>query len=350
MARPLKRSLVDELEHSVNALASDRAIRKASAESDHFKKLYRQALKDLDDAQAREDAWLQIHDHRAPVSIAPRFKPSVDEAVGVLMLSDIHFEERVDRSTVNGRNEYTPDIARARLAKFRDSALQLIRKERALARINDLVLWFGGDMVTGFIHEELRETNWLHPLEAVQQVRVELVNLLGYLLDHAELSSIRVVCSYGNHGRATDKMRISNAHRTSFEWMMYRDIASQFCKEKRLQFLIADGYLEHANVLGTVLRFHHGDGLKFQGGIGGLTVPLNRKVAALNQAIRADWDCLGHFHSLQYLPRAVVNGSVIGLSPYAVKRVNAPAEPAQQAFFLVAKGHGPTCFNRVFCE
>jgi len=346
----MKKSILDEVSEATAAIASDRAIRKAGAESEHYKKLYKQAIKDLDDAQAREDAWLQIHDHRAPIKIRPQFKDSIDEAVGVLMLSDIHFEERVDPNTVNNQNEYNPDIARKRLAKFRESAMALVRKERTLARIKKLVLWFGGDMVTGFIHEELRETNWLHPLEAVQQVRVELVNILGFLLDHGGFDEIAVVCNYGNHGRTTEKMRISNAHRTSYEWMMYRDIAAQFSKEKRTKFLIADGYLEHIHAFDYLLRVHHGDGLKYGGGIGGLTVPLYRKVAGLNQTIRADWDILGHFHNLMYLPRATVNGSVIGYSPYAVKRCNSPMEAPQQAFFLVAKGHGPTCFNRVFCQ
>lgn len=346
----MKKTIVEEIEQSVSTIQSDMAARRSGAEAKRMGTLYKQALKALDEAQAREDAWLQIHEHRAPIKLKPQFKPSIDEAVGVLMLSDIHFEERVDPATVNGRNEYNPDIARARLAKFRQNSLSLVRKERNLARIKHLVLWWGGDMMTGHIHEELKETNWLHPVEAIEQVRKELVDQLGFLLDHGDFSGISVVCNYGNHGRTTEKMRISNAHRTSYEWMMYRSIAQQFAGEKRVKFQIADGYLEHIQVLETNLRTHHGDGLKYQGGIGGMTVPLNRKVASLNQTIYADWDLLGHFHSLMFLPRATVNGSVIGPSAYAVKRVNAPSEVPQQAFFLVAKGRGPTCFNRVFCE
>jgi hypothetical protein len=79
--------------------------------------------------------------------------------------------------------------------------------------------------------------------------------------------------------------------------------------------------------------------VKYQGGIGGLTVPLNKAVIGWNNARYADVTCGGHWHQYLPLPNAVVNGSLIGYNPYA-EWIRASPEKPQQASFVVDKKHG----------
>jgi hypothetical protein len=78
------------------------------------------------------------------------------------------------------------------------------------------------------------------------------------------------------------------------------------------------------------------------GGIGGITVPLNR--AALQWARKYDSHCtlLGHYHELITGRRLIVNGSVIGYGAFSDWLPSAQPEPAAQAFFLVDSKRGIT--------
>jgi hypothetical protein len=55
----------------------------------------------------------------------------------------------------------------------------------------------------------------------------------------------------------------------------------------------------------------------------------------------AHCDFLGHFHQFTPHRRFMVNGSLIGYSPYAL-RVKAEFEPPQQVFCLWDKSRGKT--------
>ena len=39
------------------------------------------------------------------------------------------------------------------------------------------------------------------------------------------------------------------------------------------------------------------------GGVGGITIPLNKAISAWNNQRMADYDILGHYHNLQFTPR-----------------------------------------------
>jgi hypothetical protein len=80
--------------------------------------------------------------------------------------------------------------------------------------------------------------------------------------------------------------------------------------------------------------------VKFGGGVGGITIPIRKKLAAWNSAIRADLTVMGHFHQLMDGGDFVVNGSLIGYNEFA-QAIGASPEEARQAFFLVhARGGG----------
>lgn len=287
-------------------------------------------------AEDRCDALLSMREtpQRALRIEAPTKRKKANRAAAVALASDWHVEERVDPKQVNGLNRYEPGIARERAARCFERTVRLTEIQRAGTEIDTLVLWLGGDLMTGYIHEDLSESNYLSPTEAVLLV-IEIIEAgIRYLLAKGDFARIVVPCSYGNHGRTTQRNRIQTAARNSYEWLAYHILAQRFRDEKRVQFHISDGYHTMLDVYGVRVRFHHGDGLRYAGGIGGLLIPLRKRIDAWNGAVEADLDCLGHWHQLQFFSDAVVNGSLIGWNAYA-HQTGCRFERPQQAFFLI---------------
>jgi len=75
--------------------------------------------------------------------------------------------------------------------------------------------------------------------------------------------------------------------------------------------------------------------VRFAGGVGGLTIPLNKARWRWNSTPgeAADLDCLGHFHQAFDGGSFVVNGSLIGTSGYA--RRSFEYQTPEQIGFLV---------------
>lgn len=261
------------------------------------------------------------------------------EAVAFAMASDWHAEETVLKASTNGLNEYNLDIANDRIEKFFTKLVRLTEIERHGAKIEDLVLWLGGDMMTGMIHEELAETNSLTPTEVILWLQQRLLSGIETLRPH--FRNIYIPTSYGNHGRSTQKMRHGTGAKHSYEWLMYKILEGQ-TGDDQVKWQVSESYFNFMEVFGRKIRFHHGDGLRYQGGIGGLTIPTEKAIASWNKSPnRADLDLFGHWHQYQQSRTWLCNGSLIGYNAYALS-IKASFEPPTQTFFLLDKKRGRT--------
>ena len=259
------------------------------------------------------------------------------EACSVLMASDWHCEEVVTAASTNGLNEYNLEIARERIQRFFTASVTITEIQRAGVEIKEALLWLGGDLMSGFIHEELAETNEMTPTETVIWLKDQVAEGIHYLRQHFD--HITIVCNYGNHGRNTKKPRHATGYKNSYEWLLYQILASQITEG--VTWHIADSYFAFVDLYGKVIRAHHGDGLKYQGGIGGLTIPVEKAIASWNKGRVADLDMFGHWHQKMENPRWVSNGSLIGYNAYAIS-IKAGYELPQQTFFLFDKKRGRT--------
>lgn len=322
---------------AVDALADHRADREASA----WRTERRELLERLDEAERRAAHQAALDDDGTPPSIQRRERASgMREATAIVLASDWHVEETVDPATVNNLNAYDLSIAQHRARRFFDGISWLLDAHATHFRIRDLVLWLGGDLITGTIHEELLESNGLSPLLASRFVRSLVVEGIRMLLvSHPELERIVIPCSHGNHGRTTQKPRISTGAHNSYEHALYLALSDDFREEPRVRFHVARGELVYINVYDLSVRFTHGDAVKYAGGVGGITIPINKAVAAWDRSIRADLTCMGHWHQLTFGSKCIVNGSLIGPSAYTV-RIKAEMEEGRQAFALVDSRHG----------
>jgi hypothetical protein len=263
------------------------------------------------------------------------------EMTAVAMGSDWHVEETVLAVKAGGRNEYSLDIADLSIRRFFQAQIDLVRHHRASKQliIRDMVCAFSGDLMTGYIHEELTETNALSPVETALWLKPRLRAGLLRLLGELGLRSVVVPWSYGNHGRTTPKTRISTGAENSYEWLLGRMLADSFADDKRVAFDVSPCPHQYARVYDFTLHFHHGDSLRYGGGVGGVGIPLLKAVPAWDEVRRADVHHIGHFHQLRDYGRAMVNGSLIGYGPYS-QWIKAPFEEPQQLFYLLDSKRG----------
>jgi hypothetical protein len=258
-----------------------------------------------------------------------------NEATAVIVLSDTHIEERVDLDKVNGLNEYNPEIAQARIERVMQNAIIMVKQQQREIEINTIVLAVLGDIITGYIHDDLVETNYMAPVKAILLAQDILENCIDLLVQNTKCNII-VVCTPGNHGRTTEKRRVQSYAENSFEYLLYMTLQKYYRSNKRVEFRITEAYHNYLDVYGYIVRFHHGDFMQYGGGIGGITIPVNKSIAQWNQAVKADLDVFGHWHQLTFAKNFVSNGSTIGFNQYAIS-IKAGFEPPQQAFFLIDK-------------
>lgn len=324
----------------------DAQSHKHQKEVSDFKKERKMFLDAIGERDTQIETLLDLVAHEPqPVKIQVGTPSEDGEATMVAVASDWHVEENVDPRTVNGLNSFNLAIAEKRIQAFWRNVVKITETQRHSCKIDRLMLVFGGDFMSGFIHDELKETNELSPTETVLWLMDQLTGGIDFLSKH--FNELVIPCCYGNHGRNTIKPRHATGAANSYEWMMYHILKRHV--GGKADFHITDGYHLLMDLYGKTIRIHHGDGLKYQGGIGGLTIPVEKAIASWNKGIRADLDIFGHWHQSQQNPKWICNSSLIGYNAYAMS-IKAPYEEPSQTAFLFDKKRGRTGTFPVFLD
>lgn len=279
-------------------------------------------------------------------------KPAPAHLPGVPMTiwSDFHWGERVFASQVNHVNKFNRAIAQERLKNLVQITIDLCFSHMIHPKYPGIVLCLGGDIISGSIHEELRETNEGTVQETLKEVRGCLKTAITAIAD--KFGKVFIPCVVGNHGRTTLKPRAKNRTFESFEWGLYHQLAEHFENDKRIKFYIPDDIDAYFTVQGHRFLLTHGDALGVKGGDGiiGAIGPIARgnvKVGRAERQIGRDYDTLiiGHWHS--YSPRGdllpvVVNGALKGYDEYAKNMLRVPYSRPSQALWFIHEKHGFT--------
>jgi hypothetical protein len=332
-------------------LAADAELARLRSEVATLKGRYKAALAAVDAERSRADSLFALKGIEAKRRGATAAKPKAKQhaATMVVLLSDVHCEERVDPDTVNGLNDYSLDVCDARLNELEERFFTLLDHERQLARIDRVVVWLGGDFISGHIHDDTAELAQLAPLAATRWIGERLRAFIDAVSDNA--SEVIVATNSGNHGRSTEKLRIGTEMDHSFEQHLYLTLAGNETR-KNVRWQVGTGYLNYLDLDGFRVRFHHGHAVKYGGGIGGITIPVNKAIAAWDAIERADLTCFGHWHQFSWLRagRYVSNGSVIGHSAYAT-RIKACYEAPCQAALVIDHGRNEvTMAKPIYCD
>lgn len=286
-----------------------------------------------------------------PDWLQPRKPSKAKRVTAVTFLSDLHAGEVVRPEEMGGSNAYNLRIADLRLQRFFDEAIRQAREWSGL-EYDGLVLPLGGDLVSGAIHDELRETDELSVLDSTLWVAQRLVTGIEKLAE--EFGNVHVIKSDGNHGRDQKKPRYKGRSAHNADTHIAKMVAMVWALKNAsgsVTFDIPESYDAQFSVYDWCFSLEHGE--EFQknnpgtaeiGMLGPAKRGHLRKRSALARiGQRLDFVLMAHFHQLVYAPNRgfIANGSVKGWDEYARGKSLEP-EPAQQALFIVDPAHGPT--------
>lgn len=324
-----------------NILRTDANVTSINDKYKKIKKRYEDALDMISDLESQLQIYDNIKDNRNVYKINRKTSKS-SGGTAVMVASDWHIEEKVDPSTVNNRNEYNPEEAVRRANNFFKRGLFLVNLMRNGMTIDRLIFAILGDIINGYIHDEYVEDNYMSPIEAIQFAQDVISSGIDFLIDNGEFSEIIIPCCRGNHGRTTKKRVISTSHKNSFETLLYNNLARIYEGNKKVKFIVNNSYETYVDIYDNYrIRFHHGDSIRYQGGVGGITIPVNKAIAQWNKNIKANLDVFGHWHTQLDVGNFVSNGSLIGWNPFAV-HIKASYELPMQQFFVIDQEHGKT--------
>lgn len=269
-----------------------------------------------------------------------------------IMLSDLHWGERVRPEQIGGVNSYDLAIARRRLRTVLDTTIALCKILDPSMKYPGIVMPLGGDMVSGNIHDELAASNELNTMPTLIDLYRNLVPAIRLMAD--TFGNVFLPCVSGNHDRDTKKIWSKDRNHTSFGWLLYQFLAVAFAEDKRVTFYIPDGSDALYRIYGTRYLLTHGDQFRGGDGIIGPLGPVTRgeqKKNTRNAAVGMDYDVMefGHFHKRMLTARLRGNGSLKGYDEYAADN-NFGFEPPSQNFWVTHPDHGITFDAPVYAE
>ena len=292
--------------------ALSRQLSKVRTEASILKAHVKELESDLDQAEIRGQLFTQLagHTYKPPTWLTR--KPRKSSGVVCTILSDTHFDEVVRPEEINFRNEYNREIAVERLKTYFQKVILLTKEYITGIDYEGCVLFLGGDIFSGDIHEELSETNEDTMLASVIFWTEQITAGINLLAEH--FNYVHVPCVVGNHGRRTRKPRHKLRVKDNFDWFLSKTLEQRFIGNNKVTFDVAAGADLMVEVQDTTYLLTHGDQAKGGGGIGGIWPPLMRMVAKKRNNVDFDYMVLGHFHQLIMAPSSgfLLNGSLKG--------------------------------------
>jgi hypothetical protein len=332
-------------------LDADRKLRAAKNEQKDLAAKLKASEEENDELQKRLELLQEIEDGQtAHTTHIENVTPKDGQGVFMGMLSDVHCEGRVDPATIPGYdNEYNPEICAARMTRYFQSYTFLLDAWRSVGHCDTAVLALLGDFLENAIHPDLMASTFMTPAKALLFIEDIVNGGIEHILSHGKLKKLLIPCVHGNHGRFTEEMRIQTSAGTSLEYLMYQQMARYWSREKRIEFMIAEGYSLPFKIYNTNCLIHHGDALKSWNGQGGLTIPLNKLIQRWNvsRAEPIHWAGNGHTHVTVQGNLFNSNGSVIGYGAYPNK-MGCEYEPPQQTALWFDSKCGRTMTGRMY--
>ena len=164
------------------------------------------------------------------------------------------------RESVLYLNEFNLEIAKDRISYHFAKLAKLIKHHQSHYNINKLVILLQGDMIGGWIHDELAQTNSIAPNHAIYVAKSLIVSGLKHLNETLDVDSIEVVCVGGNHTRESRRVQFANFNDTNKEYWMYLDIEStcNMIGLEKVSFIIPKAEMAILNIFGKNYLIAHG--------------------------------------------------------------------------------------------
>lgn len=303
-------------------------------------------------AEAKElRAMLGFYDDISKSTVAPAkwlSKPATSAshaAIVMAQLTDTHFDEVVSPDEVLGLNAYNRTIAETRFRRWAEKVVELPRAYVRGVKVEGITLMATGDILSGDIHAELKQSNEDHLYASCIHWVEQLISALELL--EREYGQLHVSAVVGNHGRSTIKPVFKGRAHSNIEWLLWRVVRARMVdRGSKATFDIADSMDHNVEVYGRNHLTTHGDQFHGGSGISGAYAPLSlgqhrKSVRQLSAGMPMDLMVMGHFHQLLDLPGLIVGGSMKGYDEYAFG-LNLRPEEAGQMLWITTPERGKT--------
>lgn len=310
--------------------------RRNAALSDRIKELERMTSVDLSPAE-----WS-----------TPRRSAATSEHMPYLFISDEQAGEVIDKNETEHAAGYDVETYQRRHRYLIDTACYLAQEHTGSRwKYPGIILSFGGDAISGGIHDELAQTDQLTPIEAAQLVTEERISAIRKLKE--VFGKVEIKAVIGNHGRDTHKPHSKKAdahnHESSIIWWLGRE----FARDDKVTIQTSKSPDVYFPIYNRNILLTHGDKIGSRGGQGfvgpAATIIRGAQKVILEQAAigrHVDEVHNGHFHTFMRLSWLLSNGCVPGYSEFAKMNRMRP-EPPQQTMVFYHPTRGEVDLKRI---
>lgn len=294
---------------------------------------------------------------RAEPIVVPEWSAGVassqHEATVVAQLTDTHFDEVVKPDEIMGLNAYSREIALIRLARWADKVVTLPRDYVQGVHLAGLRVLATGDIFTGDIHEELKESNDAKLLASVLFWTEPMIAALE--LFAREYPAVAVDAVVGNHGRLSKRPVFKGRVHDNVEFLFWSVVRDRLADRGWPGVVNVSPSMDaNVQVYQRNLLITHGDQFHGGSGISGVLAPLMLGTHRKGQRQAATGTpmhhmVMGHFHQILDLPGVVVGGSMKGYDEYAFGN-NLRPEQAAQLMWIETPERGKTMTIPIFLQ
>lgn len=336
----------------------DRAAQRAADETQRLRNALRAAHREMNAESDLRQAVFGLARQRAnPPGWTARVGRNVSApGIPILFTSDFQWGETVAPREMDGINAFNKEIAQERYRRLIGKTIDLTCNHMVKPDYPGLIYLRGGDMISGDIHEELKETNDLQSIPAVRDLVANEIEGLRQL--RARFKRLRVISVPGNHGRTTKKPQSKRYALTNYDtlsaWMIEQWF--QASGDSGITFHTPESGDALFRLFGWQFLLTHGDRIGSRGGQGFIgpaaTIARGMKklrdyYAELGQLI--DYILCGHFHTRMELEYGFANGCLPGASEYARDGRMTPKPPSQWLLFC-HRDYGVTARWPIYLE
>ncbi len=286
---------------------------------------------------------------------------------GVALFSDLHYYSEIDRRASNGLAEYNIDIARERLARWRNGILRFTQMNQIWVQLDHLNILALGDDLEG--HGEMFQSQALQMSESIIfQLMGFVEDMVGVILSFLErYKKISIVKVPGNHGRVAARARGSYTpdnfetiaweliaervrNQTGGEWTTSEN-GNRHLEGGQVEFHIVYGAIGFVDILGWLCAARHGHGIRgLQATYTGAIDNKLRLNAIIGEVI--NYYFKAHLHEAQSAEHEIrgeiiQNGCFVGPSLLSIEMSRAAANLPSQDFMLFHPKRGKTHHYRV---
>ena len=256
----------------------------------------------------------------------------VSQETAVLLLSDTHIGETVNKEEVYNFGEYNFDIFTKRLKFLANSIKSITTTKLKGYRIDKLVIYCLGDMVSGRIHQEIMERGE----EIIFQVLQGSFVTAQFILEMAQMfNEVEVVGVVGNHGRLTKKPPHKRKY-VNWDYLFYQFLGTFLVSNDRIKCKFPKSFFTVHKIYDWSFVLLHGDNIRSW-----LSIPwygLERMMWRMGdllqgQGVKPHYRIVGHFHNSGELDKVpgelIINGSMIGGTEYSLGKLFSFDRPTQ---------------------